>query len=1084
MCIFKFRNFAALILAGLGCSAETRYALILADPPAIQKVESRLSLASAESKSYRAGIENRQRALVAELSKRGVQVTSSVSTIANAVFVVATPQSIEELKQLPGVIGAVKLRQYHQKLNRATQLINAPAAWSALGGSPNAGAGVKIAIIDSGIDHTNASFQDSSLAMPPGYPKCDGDACNFTNNKIIVARSYTRMLTSVDPAESRPDDYSPRDHEGHGTAAASCAAGVPVTGVAPISGVAPKAWLGNYRIFGSPGVNDTTSDDVIIKAFEDAVNDGMDVISFSVGGPAFSGPLDTGAACGNSAGVPCDLLAKTLEDLAQKKVVIIAAAGNEGFDGTASGPSYGTIGSPANAPSVIAAGASTNSHDFTEILTVPGADVPASLRAVSVKSGDSSIPHGAISAPLRDATATGNDGFACVAFPAGSLAGAIVLIQRGNCPFSTKEGFAEDAGAVGVVFYMADSSPTISPSGLANASIPVVLVSNADGLTLRSFISANPERPITFDPAGVEVSATGNTLANFSSLGPNTGNNALKPDVLAPGSAIYMAGSGSDPLGALFSSNGFVVASGTSFSTPILAGAAALVKQKYPNYSAAQVRSALINTASQDVTRDSFGSGTDVRGVGAGKLDAAAAVNSVVTVAPPSISFGALTALTASAIPQIQQLQLTNSSSSSVTLALAVAATKAASAVSLVLNKQSMTLAAGATGVVNVTLSGTVPQPGAYTGAVTVQGSGVALRVPYLFVVGDGRVANLIPLTGTSSEGLMGEGIADGIISFRIVDNYGVAVPNITVTFTAVPNTAGKLTTSTIGSFRQMDMKTDQYGIAVAEPILGPSPNTTYQFKGAAGGISTTFSAFTRVRPQISANGIVNAANFDSATPVAPGSYATIFGSNLSDLTGYAKTRTLPMSIDSVRVSFDVPSVGISVPGRLTFISSSQVNVQIPWELQGQSSAQVKVILGEANGVLYTLPLSNYSPGVFEAGTAAAAALDASFRLITAANPAKRGQAIQIYANGLGPVSNQPATGEPASSTKLSQTTTTPVVMVGGQPAQVLFSGLAPGFPGLYQLNVIVPASATAGQQKLTVSIGGKTSKDSGIVVQ
>ena len=1081
MCIFNFRNFAAVILAAISCSAETRYALILADPPAIQKAESRLSLGSVESKSYRAGIESRQRLLVTELSKRSIQVTSSISTIANAVFVVATPESIEDLKRLPGVIGAVKLRQYHQKLNRATQLINAPAAWSAVGGSPNAGAGVKIAIIDSGIDHTNPAFQDRSLAMPPGYPKCDGDACNFTNNKIIVARSYTRMLTSTDPAESRPDDYSPRDHEGHGTAAASCAAGVAVTGVAPISGVAPKAWLGNYRIFGSPGVNDTTSDDVLLKAFEDAVNDGMDVISFSVGGPAFSGPLDMGESCGNAPGVPCDLLAKTLEELARKMVVIIAAAGNEGFDGTANGPTYGTIGSPANAPSIIAAGASTNSHDFTEILTVPGANVPAALRAISVKSGDSSIPHGAITAPLRDATLTGNDGFACVAFPAGSLAGAIVLIQRGNCPFSTKDGFAEDAGAVGVVIYMADSSPTISPSGLANASIPVVVVSNADGLSLKSFVASNPERPITFDPAGVEVSAAGNTLTIFSSLGPSTGNNALKPDVLAPGSAIYMAGSGVDPLGALYSSTGFAVASGTSFSTPILAGAAALVRQKHPNYDAAQVRSALINTASQDVTRDAFGSGVDVRGVGGGKLDAAAAVNSVVTIAPPSISFGALTA---AAIPQIQQLQLTNNGTSSVTLALTVAAAKAASGVSLVLNKQSVTLAAGATDVVNVTLSGAVPQPGAYTGAVTVQGSGVALRVPYLFVVGDGRVANLIPLTGTSSEGLVGEGIADGIISFRIVDNYGVAVPNITATFTAVPNTAGKLTTSTVGGFRQMDAKTDQYGIAVAEPILGPSPNTTYQFKGAAGGISSTFSAFTRVRPQISANGIVNAANFDTATPVAPGSYATIFGSNLSDFTDYAKTATLPMAINSVHVSFDVPSAGISVPGRLTFISNSQVNVQIPWELQGQSSAQVKVILGEANGVLYTLPLANYSPGVFEVGTAAAAALDASFKLIGAANPAKRGQALQIYANGLGPVSNQPATGEPASSAKLSQTTTTPVVTIGGQQAQVLFSGLAPGFPGLYQLNVIIPAGIAAGQQKLVIAIGGKTSKDSGIVVQ
>ncbi len=1070
MRIFKFRTLAALLLAAITCQAETRYALILQDPPAIQKVTSRLSLASAESKSYRAAIETRQRTLVAELNKRKIQVTTSVSTIANAVFVVATPESIEELKRLPGVIGAVKLRRYHQKLNRASQLINAPAAWNALGGSPNAGAGVKIAIIDSGIDHTNASFQDSSLAMPPGYPKCDGDACNFTNNKIIVARSYTRMLTSTDPAKSRPDDYSPRDHEGHGTAAASCAAGVPVTGVAPISGVAPKAWLGNYRIFGSPEVNDTTSDDVIIKAFEDAVNDGMDVISFSVGGPALSGPLDVGDACGNDPGVPCDLLAKTLEELAQKKVVIVAAAGNEGFDGTANGPSYGTISSPANAPSVIAAGASANTHGFTEILTVPGPGAPAALRTISVQSGNTNVPHGAITAPLRDATATGNDGFACIPFPTGSLAGAIVLIQRGNCTFSTKEGFAEDAGAVGVVFYMADVSATVSPS-VPGATIPVVAISNADGLALKSFVAANPERPITFDPAGIEVSATGNTLTIFSSLGPNTGNNGLKPDLVAPGSSIYMAGSSADPLGLLNSSTGFTVADGTSFSTPILAGAAALVKQKHPNFSAAQVRSALINTASQDVARDAFGSGVDVRGVGAGKLDAGAAVNTTVTVEPPSLSFGALTA---TAIPQIQQLQFTNAAATSVTLTLTVAVTKAASGVSLVLSKQSLTLAAGATDSVNVTLSGAVPQPGAYTGAVTVQGTGVALRVPYLFVVGDGRVSNLIPLAGTSSEGLVGEGIADGIIAFRIVDNYGVAVPNIVATFTARNG----------ASIRQADAKTDQFGIASAEPILGLTPDTTYTFTGAAGGLRTSFSAYARVRPQISANGIVNAANFDGATPVAPGSYATIFGSNLSDFTDYAKSATLPMSIDSVRVSFDVPSAGISVPGRLSFISKSQVNIQIPWELQGQTSAQVKVILGEADGVVVTLPLANYSPGVFEVGTAAAAALDASFKLITAANPAKRGQAIQIFANGLGPVSNQPATGEPASTTKLSQTTVAPVVTIGGQPAQVLFSGLAPGFPGLYQLNVIVPASAATGQQKLNVSIGGKTSKDSGIILQ
>ncbi len=1079
MKLLTFLNGAAVALVAMSgltfSQTQNRYALILEDTPVMMQMESRLELSSAKTKLYHANLLTKQRNVIAELNKRNVNVTGSVSTIANAVFVVATPDAIAEMSKLHGVLGAVRLHKYQTKMNRALQLINAQAAWGVVGGAANAGAGIKIGILDSGIDQTNAAFQDSSLKVPLGYPICNGTDCAFTNNKVIVARSYTRMLSAgSDPnnpaADSHPDDYSPRDRSGHGTAAASCAAGVPVNGVAPISGVAPKAWLGNYRIFGSPQVNDTTSDDVILKALDDAFNDGMDIVSFSVGGPAFSGPLDVGATCGNPNGVPCDLSAKVFDDVAKKGMIIVAAAGNEGFDGTANGPSYGTIGSPGSAPSVIAAGASTNSHDFDPVLTVPGVNVPASLKSIPVQVGDSKVPPGATTAPLRDATATGNDGLGCVAFPAASLVGTVALIQRGSCNFSLKIANAEDAGAVGVVFYMADSAVTISPSGLANATVPGLLISNSDGLALKNYIAANPEHLITIDPTGVEISNTPNVLSYFSSLGPNTGDAALKPDLLAPGQNIYMAGSAQDPLGEVYSSTGFVVASGTSFSTPIIAGAAALVKQQHPGFNAAQVKSTLMQTASQDVLRDFFSGAPDVRGVGAGKLDAAAAVNSFVTVTPASFSFGVLRS---GSLPQLQQLQITNTGSASVNVTLSVVAIKAASGVSLVLSKQSVTLAAGATDNLTLTLAGNVPDAGAYSGAVVVQGTGVALRIPYLFLVGDGRVSNMIPLTGTSTDGTVGDSIVDGIISFKLVDNYGLPVAGIATSFIARNGS----------SFRQVDSMTDAYGIAVAEPVLGPQPGT-YTFTATSGGLRTTYTTYARAKAQIAANGIVNAANFDAALAVAPGSYATIFGLNLSDFTDYAKTPALPMAIGGVRVSFDVPSAGISVPGRLTFVSAKQVNVQIPWELQNQSSVLVKVIVGDTNGTVVTLPLANASPGIFEVGTGAAAALDNAFKLVTATNPVKRGQAIQIYANGLGPVTNQPASGELALSNKLSQTTTLPVVTIGGQTAQVLFSGLAPGFPGLYQVNVIVPLGLTVGQQKLTIAIGGKTSKESGVVVQ
>jgi adhesin/invasin len=97
-----------------------------------------------------------------------------------------------------------------------------------------------------------------------------------------------------------------------------------------------------------------------------------------------------------------------------------------------------------------------------------------------------------------------------------------------------------------------------------------------------------------------------------------------------------------------------------------------------------------------------------------------------------------------------------------------------------------------------------------------------------------------------------------------------------------------------------------------------------------------------------------------------------------------------------------------------------------------------------------------------------------------------RGQAAFLYANGLGPVTNQPASGEPARVSPLSEIpAATPVaILIGGKQAQVIWAGLAPGFPGLYQVNVIVPVDIPAGNQPVTVSIAGKTSKTSYLVVE
>jgi uncharacterized protein (TIGR03437 family) len=253
--------------------------------------------------------------------------------------------------------------------------------------------------------------------------------------------------------------------------------------------------------------------------------------------------------------------------------------------------------------------------------------------------------------------------------------------------------------------------------------------------------------------------------------------------------------------------------------------------------------------------------------------------------------------------------------------------------------------------------------------------------------------------------------------------------------------------------------------------------------------------AFFNIQAAPAATGLAEAAA--GLTQVTPGSYAAVYGSGLSNFTDNNSTVlnfninpsteatdpviangiVLPLQIDFVTVSFDVPSAGISVPAHLTYVSPGQVNVQVPWELQGQSTAQMKVTInGDLLGNVVNFSLAAASPAFFTNSGTIVDARDSGSHLIGAGNPATRGQVVALYANGLGAVTNTPASGDPAGSSPLSNTVNTPIVMIGGQQASVGFSGLAPGYAGLYQLNVTVPANISAGTQNVTVQINGVTS--------
>jgi uncharacterized protein (TIGR03437 family) len=502
-----------------------------------------------------------------------------------------------------------------------------------------------------------------------------------------------------------------------------------------------------------------------------------------------------------------------------------------------------------------------------------------------------------------------------------------------------------------------------------------------------------------------------------------------------------------------------------------VAGTVALVKQTNPALTPAQLKSAVVNTASSGVTEPS-GATARVNSVGAGLLNAGNAVGVAATLNPPTLAFGAIATGT---LPLHQTVTLSNVSKASATFSLQVAPTNSASA-SVTVSPSSVTVAAGGQSSITVTLSGSLPPAGEYEGFLVVTGAGSTLRAPYQFLVASGTAADIIPVTNGTFFGGVGDSGATGtawLLSFRLLDSYGVPVLNTPALFTV--NQGG-------GSIYEGDSQTHLYGLAAAQVNLGLQPGEQI-VSGTAGGLTYKFDGYANPYPAIAAGGVVNAASNTIAQGLAPGSYISIYGGALATSTESYSTKYLPVSLANVSVSFD--DGGVSQPGHLSFVSPTQVNVQIPWEFQGHSTVQMKVSWNYLYGNVYTLRLAQYAPGIFAAAGNALVVDANTASVVSATSPARRGDTLELYLNGLGPVTLTPPSGQPTPSTQpLSYTSVQPSVTIGGVAAQVQFSGLAPGYVGLYQVNAVVPSNAPSGNQPLVVSIGGVASQITNLPVQ
>ncbi len=218
--------------------------------------------------------------------------------------------------------------------------------------------------------------------------------------------------------------------------------------------------------------------------------------------------------------------------------------------------------------------------------------------------------------------------------------------------------------------------------------------------------------------------------------------------------------------------------------------------------------------------------------------------------------------------------------------------------------------------------------------------------------------------------------------------------------------------------------------------------------------LTFTITSVSQTALSISPGGITNAAGTaNPSAPVAPGSIVSIYGTNFvpgATTNGQSGGIPLPTTLDGVQVTMN----GIAAP--LFYVNSFQINALVPWELSGSSSMSVEVMAGGVASNSANMDLAVTAPGIF-------AITDAKGNLVTASNPAAPGEYLVIYCTGLGAVSNPPASGAGAPSSPLSETTDATTVTIGGVPAQVSYSGLTPGFAGLYQVNVQVPAGVAPG---------------------
>jgi subtilisin family serine protease len=542
--------------------------------------------------NYRSFLESRQDAVLSSVG--GGKKLHSYGYVFNGFAAELTAAQAEKLAATSGVLAVTKDEARALDTSSTPDFLGLKApggAWS-----QTKGEGVIIGIVDGGIWPESLSFSDRtgtngnatkdgklSYRQIPGWNgRCvPGEQFNASNcnQKLIGARYYNAGWGGNAGIDAQlPWEYnSPRDFGGHGTHTASTAGGnqnVPTTGPAsvfgPVSGIAPRARIAAYKVCwdtGTQGGSCFTTDSV--AAIDQAVADGVDVINFSISGSTtnFRDPVEIAFLFAADAGV-----------------FVAASAGN-------SGPASSTVAHPGPWLTTVAAGTHNRDGQGSVTLgngaTYTGASVATAVGpAPLIDSTAAGLP-GADPGAVALCFAAEDNGGVAVLDPA-KVAGKIVVCDRGVTARVNKSLAVEQAGGVGMVLVNTSANSINADFHF----VPTVHLQNTDRAAVKAY-AATAGATATINASTILYTAPAPFTASFSSRGPLRAGNGdlLKPDLIGPGQDILAAVA---PPGN--SGRDFDLYSGTSMSSPHVAGLAALFKEKYPTWSPMAIKSALMTT--------------------------------------------------------------------------------------------------------------------------------------------------------------------------------------------------------------------------------------------------------------------------------------------------------------------------------------------------------------------------------------------------------------------------------------------------------------------------------------------------------